>query len=69
VLGLLAEDRQGAQQRQPGVHHRRHLARHDSEILELDLLLEEGDVDVGLQAGSGRGLVDLDRRDTHRAEP
>src|SRR5581483_2148728 len=67
VLGLLAQDRQRAQQRKAGVDHRRELAREDRDVLQLDPVGEPRDADVGREAGS-TPLLDADGRVAHRAE-
>ncbi len=46
VLGLLGQDRQGPDQREPGVDHRRELAGEHGEALELHLPAEPGDLHV-----------------------
>ena len=67
ALGLLREDRQRPEQREPRVDHGRELARHDRHVLEADLVGEPGDRDL-LAEAPGVHLVDRERREAHRLE-
>jgi hypothetical protein len=42
VLGLLREDPERSDEREPGPDHRRELAREDRQVLELDLAAQPG---------------------------
>ncbi len=64
VADLLGQDRQRAQDRQPGVHHGGELPREDRDLLELDLR----GPDVDLEVEALLLLADLERDVSHLAE-
>src|SRR5512132_63862 len=63
VVGLIRQDRQGTQDRQPRVDHRGELPREHRQLLELDLLLGQLDVEPATL------FADLERREALLAEP
>ena len=67
VLGLFGQDRQRPQDRQPGVDHRRELARQNGDVLQRDSVRQSWDLDVGGELGLGT-LIDRDGRVTHLTE-